>query len=159
MFVSLINFGLWAEKTWTFSKTEVKILETVAYRCRRTFSQSFPDGKLFVWKFSVIERKHRISGENVFSELSKAHFKSPVQHFERKLIRRNFTFCGLFRTVCVFFCYERKVSQGCQIHKLSLQRKNLGRVFVRQMLFQNIFWFWAEKLGVLAEIYPHGCQI
>ena len=158
-FFKKINFGFWAEKTWTFSKTEGKILETVAYRCRGTFSENFPDGKIFVWKFSVIERKHRISGENVFSELSKAHFKSPVQHFERKLIKINFTFCGLFRTVCVFFCYERKVSQECQIHKLSVQRKNLGRVFVTQMLFQNIFWFWAEKLGVLAENYPHGCQI
>ena len=100
LFFFKIYSGFWAEKTWTFSKTEGKILETVAYRCRRTFSENFPNGKVFVWKFSVIERKHRISGENVFSELSKAHFKSPVQHFERKLIKINFTFCGL--GLCVF---------------------------------------------------------
>ena len=117
------------------------------------------EAKLFEWKFSVFQRKHRFSGENDFSGLSKADFKRPVQHFEKKLIKVNFTFCGLFRTVCVFFCSERKVIQGCQNHKLGVQRKNLCRIFLTQMLFQNVFWFRAEELAVLAENYPHGCQV
>ena len=133
-------------------------LKTVAYLCSWPFSEFFLETKIFVWKFSVKERKHRISRGNVFSGLSKAHFKCWVQHFEKKMIKVNFTFCGLFRIVCVFFCSERKVSQEFQNHKLSVKRKNLGRIFLRQMLFQNIFSFWAEKLAVLAKNYRHGCQ-
>ena len=67
-------------------------------------------------------------------------------------------FCGLFRTVCVFFWPERKVSQEFQNQKLSVKKKSLGRIFLRQMLFQNIFSFWTEKLAVLAKNYRHGCQ-
>ena len=133
-------------------------LKTVAYLCSWPFSEFFLETKIFVWKFSVKERKHRISRGNVFSGLSKAHFKCWVQHFEKKMIKVNFTFCGLFRIVCVFFCSERKVSQEFQNHKLSVKRKNLGRIFLRQMLLQNIFSFWAEKLAVLAKNYRHGCQ-
>ena len=68
------------------------------------------------------------------------------------MIKVNFTFCALFKTLCVFFCSERKVSQGCQNHKLSVQRKNLFRIFLTQMLFQNVFWFREEELAVLAKI-------
>ena len=126
--------------------------------CRWSFSENFVEAKIFVWKFSVIERKHRTSSEKVFSVFSKAHFKCPVQHFEKKMIKLNFTFCGLFRTVFVFFCSERKVSQGFQKNKLGVKRKNLGRIFLTQMLFRHIFSFWAEKLGFSARIYRHGCQ-
>ena len=115
--------------------------------------------KLFEWKFAVIERKHRFYGENDFSGLSKAHFRCPMQHFEKKMIKVNFTFCALFTNLCVFFCSEGKVSQGWQNHKLGVQRKNLSRIFVTQLLFQKKFWFRAEKLAVLAENYPHRCQI
>ena len=160
MFVSLINFGLWGEKTWTFSKSVRHDSQNRSLLVQMTIFRNFVmEAKLFEWKFSVIGRKHRISSENVFSGLSKAHFKCPVQHFEIKMIKVIFTFCGLLRTVCVFFCSERKVSQGLQNHKLSLQRKILVRIFLTQVLFQNNFWFWAEKLGVLAENYPQGCQI
>ena len=134
------------------------ILKTVAYMCRWSFSENFVEAKIFVWKFSVIERKHRTSSEKVFSVLSKAHFNCTVQQFEKKVIKVNFTFCGFFRTLCVFFCSERKVSQGFQNHKLGIQRKNLGRIFLTQMLFRHIFSFWAEKLGFSARIYRHGCQ-
>ena len=129
------------------------ILKTVAYMCRWTFSEIILEAKLFVWNISVIERKHRFSGENVFLGLSKAHFKCPVQYLEKKMIKVNFTFCALFRFLCVFFCSERKLSQGFQKHKLSAQRKNLGRTFLTQMLSQNIFlvlsreiWSYSGKL-------------
>ena len=134
------------------------ILKTVAYMCRWTFSKKIPEAKIIVWKCSVIERKHRFSGENVFSGLSKAHFKCPVQHFKKKLIKVNFAFCGSFRTVCVFFWSERKISQGFQNHKLSVQMKKLDRILLTHMLSENIFSFWAEKLAVLAKNYRHGCQ-
>ena len=134
------------------------VLKTVAYMCRWSFSENFLEAKLFEWRISVLERKHRISSEKVFSGFSKAHFKCLVQHFEKKMIRVNFTFCRLFRTVCVFFCSDRKISQGFQNHKLSVQRKVLGRKIQTQMLFQNISSFRAEKLGVSSENYQHGCQ-
>ena len=134
------------------------ILTTVAYMCRFSFSGNFPEAKIFVWKFSIIERKHRISSEKLFSGLSKAHFNCPVQQFEKKVIKVNFTFCGLFRTLCVFFCSERKVSQGFQNHKIGVQRKIWVRIFLTQMISRNIFSFWAEKLGFSARIYRHGCQ-
>ena len=133
-------------------------LKTVAYLCSWPFSEIFLETKIFVWKISVIERKHRISHGNVFSGLSKAHFKCSVQHFEKNMIKVNFTFYGLFRIVCVFLCSEKKVSQGFQNHKLSVQMKNLGRNLLKRRLFQNIFSFWAEKLGVSAKNYRHGCQ-
>ena len=156
---SLNNFGLWAEKTWTFSKTVGHDSQNRSLPVQMTIFRIFGmEAKLLEQKFSVFERTHRFSGENDFSGLSKADFKCPVQHFEKKLIKVSCTFCGLFRTVFVFFCSERKVSQGFQNDKLSVKRKNLGRIFLMQMLFQNIFSFWAEKLAVLAENYRHGCQ-
>ena len=160
MFVSLISFGLWGEKTWSFSKSVRHDSQNRSLLVQMAIFRNFVmEAKLFEWKFSVIGRKHRISSENVFSGLSKAHFKCPVQHFEIKMIKVNFTFCAPFTTLCVFFCSERKVSQGCQNHKLSVQRKYLGRVFLTPMLFQKVFWFRAEELAVLAENYPHRCQI
>ena len=156
---SLNNFGIWAEKTWTFSKTVRHDFQNRSLPVQMTIFRIFVmEAKLFEEKFSVFERKHRFSGENDLSGLSKADFKCPVQHFEKKLIKVNFTFCGLFRTVFVFFCSERKVSQGFQNDKLRVKRKNLGRIFLMQMLFQNIFSFWAEKFAVLAKNYRHGCQ-
>ena len=146
------------KKLGSSAKQRGMILKTVAYLCRWPFSEIFREAKLFVWKFSVIERKHRISRGNVFSGLSKAHFKCSVQHFEKKMIKVNFTFCGLFRTVCVFFWSERKSSQGFPNHKLSVHMKKIGRIFLTQRLSENIFNFWAEKLGVLAKNYRHGCQ-
>ena len=148
-----------AKKLGLSAKQQGMILKTVAYLCRWPFSEIFLEANIFEWKFSVIERKNRFSGENDFSGSSKAHFKCPVKHFAKKMIEVNFKFCALLRTLCVFFGSEKKVSQGCQNHKLSVQRKYLGRVFLTPMLFQNIFWFWAEELVVLAENYPHGCQV
>ena len=74
------------------------------------------------------------------------------------MIKVIFAFCGLFRTVCVFFWSERKVSQGFQNHKLSVQMKKIGRMFLTHMLSENIFSFWAEKLAFLSKNYRHGCQ-
>ena len=158
-FLQKINFGFWAETTWTFSKTVRHDSQNIAYICRWSLSEVFMEAKKFVWRFSVIEWKHRIPSEKVFSGLSNAHFRCLVQHFEKEVIKVNFTFCGLFRTVCVFFCPEMKVSQGFQNHRLSVQRRRLGIFFLTQVLFQNIFWFWAEKLGDFAENYLNGCQI
>ena len=156
---SLNNFGLWAEKPWTSSKTVRHDTQNRSLHVQMNIlKKKIPEAKIIVWKCSVIERKHRFSGENVFSGLSKAHFKCPVQHFKKKLIKVNFAFCGLFRTVCVFFWSERKVSQGFQNHKLSEQMKKLDRIILTQMLSENTFGFWAEKLGVLAKNYRHCCQ-
>ena len=155
-FQSILNFE---EKKLVFSaKQWGMILKTVAYLCSWPFSEVFLEAKIFVWKFSVNERKHRISGGNVSTGVSNVHFKCSVQHFEKKMIKVNFTFCGLFRTVCVFFWSERKVSQEFQNHKLSVQMKKLGRIILTQMLSENTFGFWAEKLGVLAKNYRHCCQ-
>ena len=155
----LNNFGLWAEKTWTFSKTVRQDSQNRSLRVQRNKFRIFFWARLIVWKFSVFEQKDGISCELFSSGLPKAHFRCPVQHFEKKMIKVNFTFCGLFRTVCVFFCPEMKVSQGFQNHRLSVQRRNLSIFFLTQVLFQNNFWFWAEKLGDFAEKYPDGCQI
>ena len=98
-----INFEFEEKKLGFSAKQWGMVLKTVAHLCSWPFSEIFLEAKIFVWIFSVIERKHRISRGNVFSGLSKAHFKCSVQHFEKKMIKVNFTFCGLFRTVCVFF--------------------------------------------------------
>ena len=120
---------------------------------RWTFPENFMEAKIIVWKFPVIERKHRISAGNVFSGLSKAHFKCPVEHSEKKMIKVNFTICSLVRTLCVFFCSRRKVSEGSQNHKLSVLRKNFLRIFLsRRFFFQNNSKFWAEKLRVFPKI-------
>ena len=156
---SLNNFGLWVEKTWTFSKTVRHDSQNLSLHVQMNiFKKKFPEAKIIVWKCSVIERTHRFSGENVFSGLSKAHFKCPVQHFKKKLIKVHYAFCGLFRTVCVFFWSEWKVSQGFRNHKLGVQMKKIGRIFVTHMLSEIIFSFWAEKLAVLVKNYRHGCQ-
>ena len=121
---SLNDLGLWVEKNLDFQQNSKAWFSKPQPTCAdEHFQKKFPEATIFVWKCSVIERKHRFSGENVFSGLSKAHFKCPVQHFKKKLIKVNFAFCGLFRTVCVFFSSERKVRQGFQNQKLSVQMK------------------------------------
>ena len=63
-----------------------------------------------------------------------------------------------FSGLCVIFYHDRKKSPGCQNHNLGVQSKNLGGNFLSQMFFRNIFRFWAEELGNLAEKYWQGCQ-
>ena len=105
-FYKKINFGFSAETTWTFSKTVRHDSQNIAFICRWSLSEIFMEAKIFVWKFSVNERKHRIPSEKVFSGLSKAHFKCPVQHFEKEVMKVKFTFCGLFRALCVFLLQQ-----------------------------------------------------
>ena len=106
-FLQKIIFGFWAETTWTFSKTVRHDSQNIAYICRWYLSEIFREAKNFVWKFSVIERKHRIPSGKVFLGLSKAHFKCPVQHFEKEVMKVKFTFCGLFRALCVFLLRQK----------------------------------------------------
>ena len=155
---SLNNFGLWAEKTWTFSKTLRHDSQNRSLRVQMNIFKRFCGSKNNCMNVSGHRTETPDFRRKCFLEVVEGDFKCPVQHFDKKLIRVKFTFCGLFRTLCVFFCCERKVSQGFQNHKLSVQRKNLGRVFLKRKLFQNIFSFWAEKLGVSAKNYWHGCQ-
>ena len=104
------QFWIWAETTWTFSKTVRHVSQNIAYICRWSLSEIFMEAKIFVWKFSVNERKHRIPSEKVFSGFSKAHFKCPVQHFEKEVMKVKFTFCGLFRALCVFLLRQESES-------------------------------------------------
>ena len=101
---------------------------------------------------SVLRRKW-------FLRVVKGALQVPSATLEKNMIKVSFTFCVLFRTLCVFFCSERKVSQGWQNHNLGVQRKIFCRIFLTQTLFQNVFWFRAEELAVLAENHPHRCQI
>ena len=133
------------------------ILKTVAYKSRWTNSENFMEAKRFAWKFLVIERKHRISGENISSALLKAHSKCPVEHFEKKMIKVNFTICGFFRSLCVFFCSGRKVSQGSQNHKLNVQSKNLSGIFLSFSTFElRNLEFMQKLLAGLSKPYSVG---
>ena len=93
-----------------------------------------------------------------FLRVVKGAFQVSIATFWEKDDKVKFTVCGLFRTVCVFFWSERKISQGFQSHKLGVQMKKLGWIFLTHLLSENIFSFWAEKLGVLMKCYRHGCQ-
>ena len=141
------------DQFWTLRKKKLgpsakqygMIRKTVAYLCRWPFSENFPEANFFVWTLSVNERKHRISGENVFSGLSKAHFECPVQYFEKNMMKVKFTSCALFSNLCVFFCSEEKVSQGCQNHKLIVQRKKLRKNFSNTNDFSKYFWIFCRE--------------
>ena len=74
------------------------------------------------------------------------------------MIKVNFSVCGFFKSLCDFFYSDKKNSPGCQNHKLGIKSKNLGRSLLSQMFLQNIFRFWAEELGNLAENHWQGCQ-
>ena len=117
-----INFGLEQKKTWTFSKTVKHDFQNCSPRVQGNKFRSFSEGKKFVWNFSDFEREGRTSCEKFYSGLPKAHFACPVQHSEKKIMKVNFTFCGLFTTLSVILQSDRKVSRGCQTHKLSVQR-------------------------------------
>ena len=139
-----IVFGLWAENTWTFSQTVKHEFQNSSLRVQRNIFRNFSEATVIVWKFWVFERKDRISCENFYSGLPKAHSTCPVEHFEEKMIKLNFTVCGFFRTLCDFFYSEWRFSPGCQNHKLGVQSGNIGRNSLSQMFFQNIFRFWAD---------------
>ena len=78
------------------------IFKIVAHVSRGTNLEVFLQQKKIVWKFSDFEREGRTSGEKFYSGLPKAHFACPVQHSEKKIMKVNFTFCGLFTTLSVF---------------------------------------------------------
>ena len=148
-----INCGLWAEKNWTFSKTVKHDSHNSCLRVQRNNFRNFSEATIFDWKFPLFQRKDRISREIFYAGLPKAHFTCPLQNFENKLIKVNFAACGFFRTLCDFFKSDRKLSPGCQNHKLSVRRKRLRRFFSVANVCSNIFVFWAEELGNLAEKY------
>ena len=119
------------------------IFKTVAYVSRGTILDIF--WSKTTYSFRSLNGNIGFPAGIFSSGLQKAHFRCSVQHFEKKMIKVNFTFCRLFRTVCVFICSDRKGSQGFQNHKLSVLRKNLGRIFLTQVLFQNIFLILSGK--------------
>ena len=107
-----INFGFWAEKTWTFSKTVKPDFQNCSLRVQGNNFRYFSEARLLLWKFSDFERKDRISCGKVYSGLPNAHFNCPVQHFEKKILKVNFTFCGLYRTLSVFLALTGKLVRG-----------------------------------------------
>ena len=155
---SLNNFGLWAEKTWTFSKTVRHDSQNRSIHAQMNTFRIFSGIKNICMKVFGHWRETSDFWLKCFLRVVKAAFQVSSATLRENMIKVNFTFCRLFRTVCVFICSDGKGSQGFQNHRLSVQRKTLGRKFQTQMLSKNISSFWAEKLGVLSENYQHGCQ-
>ena len=117
-----INFGLWAEKTWPFSKTVKHDSQNCSLRVQRNIFRNFPETTIFVWKFSVFEGKDQISCQKVYAGLPKAHFTCPEQQFEKKkMIEVNFSVCGFFKSLREFFFTDKKTSPGCQNDNLGVQ--------------------------------------
>ena len=116
----LYKFGLWAETTWTFSKTLRHDSQNRSLRVQMNIFKRFCGSKNNCMNVSGHRTETPDFRRKCFLGVVEGDFKCPVQHFDKKLIRVKFTFCGLFRTFCVFFCSERKVSQGCQNHKLGV---------------------------------------
>ena len=150
-----INFGLCAEKTWTFSKTVKHDSQNCSLRVQRKIFRNFSEATIIVWKFSVFEGKDRLSWlscEKFYSGLPKAHFTCPEQHFEKKMIEVNFSVCGFFISLREFFFTNKKTGP---VSKRQLRRteQNLGKHFLSQMFFSKIFRYWAEEFGNFAENY------
>ena len=118
-----INFGLWAEKTWPFSKTVKHDSQNCSLRVQRNIFRNFPETTMFVWKFSVFEGKDQISCQKNYAGLPKAHFTCPEQHFEKKMIEVNFSVCGFFKSLRDFFFTDKKTSLGCQNDNLGVESK------------------------------------
>ena len=92
------------------AKQQVIFLKTVAYVCKWEFSDFYLQAKRFARKFSVIERKHRISSENVFLRVFKGAVQVSSATFEKMMIKSTLLFvAGL--GLCVFLYPDRKVSQ------------------------------------------------
>ena len=152
-FCPLNDFGLWGEKIWTFCKTVRHDSQNRSLTVQMTNLSNFSGSKNNCLNVFGDWTETSDFWRKLFSGLAKPHFTCPVQNFGKKMIKVNSTFCRLFRTLCVNFCSGRKVIQGRQNHKLSVQRKILGRLFLMQWFLQNNFRFWAENLGVLAKSY------
>ena len=133
-------------------------LKTEAYMRRWTFSKKNSGSKNNCMKVFGHRTETSVFQRKCFLRFAKGAFQVSSSILWEKVDKSKTCICGLFRTVCVFFWSERKVSQGFQSHKLSVQMKKLGWIFLTHMLSENIFSFWAEKLGVLMKCYRHGCQ-
>ena len=57
---------------------------------------------------------------------------------------------------CLGLCVFSSALRGKLVR--GFKTTTLRRIFLTHMLSENIFSFWAEKLGVLAKKYRHGCQ-
>ena len=113
-----------------------------------------------LWKFSVIEWKHRISGENVFSGLSKAQFTCPVQHFEKMMIKVDFTFCGLFTTLCVLLLWQESYS-GVSKPQTKCTEEKFSEIFSVANVFSKHFqslsrdnWSFSKKVPAWLSQLP-----
>ena len=69
-----INFGLWADKTWPFSKTVKHDSQNCSLRVQRNIFRNFPETTIIVWKFLFFEREDRISCRKVFRRVAKGAF-------------------------------------------------------------------------------------
>ena len=131
------------------------ILKTCSLRIQRSIFRNFPETTIFVWKFLLFEREDRISCQKIYPGLPTTHFTCPEQHFEKKMIKVNFSVCGFFKSLCDFFS-DRMISPGCQNHILGVESKVLGNNFLSQFFLEHFqvlsrgTWEFSGKL--LAEL-------
>ena len=133
------NFWLWAEKTWSFSKTVKHDSQKRSLDEQMNIFRKFYGGKKICLKVSSHWTETSDFRRKYFLSVVKSAFQVSSGTFWEKDDKVNFTICGLFRSLCVFFWSERKVSQGFQNHKLSVQGKSLLRIFLSRMFFPKHF--------------------
>ena len=91
-----INFGLWAEKTWPFSKTVKHDSQNCSLRVQRNIFRNFSETTIFVWKFSIFEGKDQISCQKTYAGLQRRISRAQSNILKKKMIEVNFSICGFF---------------------------------------------------------------
>ena len=87
-----------------------------------------------------------------FSGFSKAQFKCPVQHFEKMMIKVNFTFSGWFRTLCAFLLWQERLSGVSNPQTKCTEEKFIEIFSVAKVLSKHFqissreFWSFSRKV-------------
>ena len=141
------NFGLWDEKTWSFSKTvkhdsQNRSLHEQMNNFRKFYGSKNIGMKVFGHWTEILDFWRKL-----LLRVAKGAIQVSSATFQKKMINVKFTVCGFFRTLCDFFCSDRKSGTQCQNQKICVQSKNVGRIFLTRMFFETFSDFEQKNLG------------
>ena len=143
-----INFWLWAEKTWSFSKTVKHDSQKLSlHEQLNIFRKVYGSKKICMKGFG-----HWTETSDFWRKLLLRAAKGAIQvssaTFQKKMIKVKFTVCGFFRTLCDSFSSDRKSGTRCQNQKIGVQSKKVGRTFLSRMFFETFSDFEQKNLEI-----------
>ena len=141
-------FGLWEEKTWSFSKTVKHDSQNRSLPEQMNNFRKFYGSKNIYLKVFGLWTETSDFLRKLLLKVAKGAIQVSSATFQKNMIKVKFTVCGFFRTLCDFFYSDRKSGTRCQNQKIGVQRKKVGRTFLSRMFFETFLDFEQKNLEI-----------